>query len=211
MEPKTLTYKAYNQIMDLTSSWLDRLTDHNRTLQSEVELSITGNPEASKTGNGGYIVRYRAVHILRPTLRPSSGFQTAVKMYSSILYILVCLAAAVIARPLDAKHDDLSSLYEELLVPEDFSSKSFVFGVVIDSDWDMNDLTVNSTCRDSATAFNPIVGKANVGNSYNIRTQFCTRKISSERSGTFMLLSHGLATGREYVFVSCGPSAWLTL
>ncbi|MCJ1378669.1 hypothetical protein MMC17_001768 [Xylographa soralifera] len=98
-------------------------------------------------------------------------------MYSTLLHILAFLAAAVTALPpLNARGDDLSALCNELVLLVDVSSESFVFDAVIDTDWDTNDLTIKATGRDSATAFNPIIGKVSIENSFNIRAQFCTPK-----------------------------------
>ncbi len=128
-------------------------------------------------------------------------------MRPSILLLLTNLAVAVMAQPVDVLRNDVSAACQEFLIPVNVSSQFFVLNSTIDTNWDAHDWTVNLTRRDTATAFNPIVGKVNAEKSYTISAQFCTPKAPNEKSETVMILSHGLTTGRGYVFLSSN-SAW---
>ncbi|KAJ7187007.1 hypothetical protein C8R46DRAFT_1273980 [Mycena filopes] len=88
---------------------------------------------------------------------------------------------------------------ETYTVPlKNISAPSFKLSFEIQTQFDINDWTINEARRDSATAFNGIAGPSTTTGDFNISARFCTPLKPTKLAQTVLVLTHGLGADKTY-------------
>ncbi|KAJ7183958.1 Alpha/Beta hydrolase protein [Mycena filopes] len=76
---------------------------------------------------------------------------------------------------------------------------AFPLSFHINTEFDINDWTINESRRDSATAFNGIAGPpTNMTNSFNISARFCKPNKATKKTEKVLVMTHGLGADKRY-------------
>ncbi|KAJ7041470.1 Alpha/Beta hydrolase protein [Mycena alexandri] len=81
---------------------------------------------------------------------------------------------------------------------KNISAPSFKLSFEIQTQYDVNDWTINEARRDSATVFNPIAGPSTTTGDFSISARFCTPVKPTNLSHTVLVMTHGLGADKTY-------------